>query len=494
MGFGDLWLLRDGQKTLTLKHQTFSALRWTTFAMVGKSGLQFAQMVVLARLLAPTDFGLMAMVLATMAFVQVFADLGVSNAIIHHQNISPNQMSSLYWLSVVVGAGLMLALMAFSGGLGALMFNRPDLQPILISISASILAVAAGQQLKVMAEKSLRFAILAKIEIAAALAGFIAAICWAWISPSVYALVAGVLTNGVVQTLLLWLLAADGWRPALRLRLSEIRPFLKFGGYIMANNLINSFNAQADVLIAGRLFPAATLGVYSLPRSLSLNVAGAINPVITRVGLPVMAKAQHDRAFLKSIYLKTMRMTASINFPIYIALAVFSEEAVLLIFGSKWIESAPLLTYLAIWGMLRSCGNPVGSLLLAVGRADLQFKWNLALLFAVTPALWAGATFGIAGLAIAQTALMATLLIPAWYFLVWPHCGARAVEYAQSMSAPLMAALPAVALGYLAVSGLEAPLWRIAGAAAVAILAYLMLSAIMNREWLLAMQQLLKKK
>lgn len=491
MGFGDLWLLRDGQKTLTLKHQTFSALRWTTFAMVGKSGLQFAQMVVLARLLAPADFGLMAMVLATMAFVQVFADLGVSNAIIHHQNISPNQMSSLYWLSVVVGAGLMLALMAFSGGLGALMFNRPDLQPILISISASILAVAAGQQLKVMAEKSLRFAILAKIEIAAALAGFIAAICWAWISPSVYALVAGVLTNGVVQTLLLWLLAADGWRPALRLRLSEIRPFLKFGGYIMANNLINSFNAQADVLIAGRLFPAATLGVYSLTRSLSLNVAGAINPVITRVGLPVMAKAQHDRAFLKSIYLKTMRMTASINFPIYIALAVFSEEAVLLIFGSKWIESAPLLTYLAIWGMLRSCGNPVGSLLLAVGRADLQFKWNLALLFAVTPALWAGATFGIAGLAIAQTALMASLLMPTWYFLVWPFCGARAAEYAQTMLGPMVAALLAVSLACFAVSSLSEALWRLFGAVLVAVPAYLLLSYVFNREWLLAVRQLI---
>lgn len=491
MGFRDLWLLRDGKKTLTLRHQTFSALRWTTFAMVGKSGLQFAQMVLLARLLAPADFGLMAMVVVIITFVQVFADLGVSNAIIHHQNISPNQMSSLYWLSVVVGACFMLTLMVFSGGLGSLMFNRPDLQPVLISVSLSILSVAAGQQLKVMAEKSLRFAILAKIEIAAALAGFITAICWAWLSPSVYALVAGVLINGLVQTLLLWLFAADGWRPAFRLRLSEIRPFLRFGSYIMANNLINSFNAQADVLIAGRLFPAATLGVYSLPRSLSLNVAGAINPVVTRVGLPVMAKAQHDKAFLKSIYLKTMRMTASINFPIYISLAIFSEEVVLLIFGSKWIESAELLTYLAIWGMLRSCGNSVGSLLLAVGKVNLQFKWNLALVFVVAPVLWAGAHFGITGLAVTYATLMATLMIPAWYFLVWPHCGARAVEYAQSILAPLVAAVLAVCMAYLAVSCLTAALWRLVGAALVAVPAYLIFSYVFNREWLLAVRQLI---
>ena len=259
----------------------------------------------------------------------------------------------------------------------------------------------------------------------------------------------------------------------------------------MANNLINSFNAQADVLIAGRLFPAATLGVYSLPRSLSLNVAGAINPVVTRVGLPVMAKAQHDKAFLKSIYLKTMRMTASINFPIYISLAIFSEEVVLLIFGSKWIESAELLTYLAIWGMLRSCGNSVGSLLLAVGKVNLQFKWNLALVFVVAPVLWAGAHFGITGLAVTYATLMATLMIPAWYFLVWPHCGARAVEYAQSILAPLVAAVLAVCMAYLAVSCLTAALWRLVGAALVAVPAYLIFSYVFNREWLLAVRQLI---
>lgn len=263
---------------------------------------------------------------------------------------------------------------------------------------------------------------------------------------------------------------------------------------MMANNFINSFNAQADVLIAGRLFPAATLGIYSLPRSLSLSVAGAINPVVTRVGLPVMAKAQHDKEFLKSIYLKTIRMTASINFPIYIALAVFSKEAVLLVFGSKWIDAAPLLVYLAFWGLFRSCGNPVGSLLLAVGRPDLSFKWNLVMLFVVPPALWVGAHFGIAGLAITQATLMAILMIPAWYFMIWPHCGAGAVEYAKSMLGPLFAAILAIALGYLAVSSLSLSLWRLGAAAIVAIPAYLTLCIAFNREWLWAMKQLILKR
>ena len=307
----------------------------------------------------------------------------------------------------------------------------------------------------------------------------------------VYALVAGLLVNSFTQTLLLWLFAADGWRPAFRLRLGEIRQFLKFGSYMMANNFINSFNQQADVLIAARLFPATTLGVYSLPRNLSLTVAGVINPVITRVGLPLMARAQTDKAFLKFVYLKTMRMTASINFPIYIALAAFSREVVLLVFGPQWLGSAPLLVLLAVWGMLRSCGNPVGSLLLAVGKADLSFKWNLALLFIVPPVLWAGSHWGIAGLAMTQAILTGGLMIPAWYFLVRPSCGASAMEYAVSLLSPLVCALLAIALGFGAASAITVPMPRLLVAAVAAALGYLLLSYVFNRSWLMAMHQLI---
>ena len=479
---------------MNLKQEAFSGIRWASLGMAGRAALQFMQVAILARLLSPADFGLMAMVLVVMAFVQVFTDLGVSNAIIHHQEISANQLSSLYWLNAAVGTGLTLGLISISYWISALMFHQPALQPLLVVISASVLLTALGQQLRVMAEKALRFAILAKIELMAALAGFVVAIGWALHSPSVYALLAGLLVNSFTQTLLLWLFAADGWRPAFRLRLGEIRQFLKFGSYMMANNFINTFNQQADVLIAARLFPAATLGAYSLPRNLSLTVAGVINPVVTRVGLPLMAKAQSDKIFLKSVYLMTMRMTASTNFPIYIALAAFSKEVVLLVFGPQWLGSAPLLVLLAVWGMLRSCGNPVGSLLLAVGKADLSFKWNLALLFIVPPVLWVGSHWGIAGLAMTQAILMVGLMIPGWYFLVRPSCGAGGMEYAISILSPLVAAFLAMLLSYLAVSGITEPVSRLIGAAVVAVPVYLLLSYVFNRSWLLAMRQLVAVK
>ena len=476
---------------MSLRHQTFTAIRWTTLAMVGRSALQFAQMAILARLLMPADFGLMAIVVSVTAFMQVFTDLGVSTAIIHYQEISQSQLSSLYWLNVTVGLTLMVLLMAASSLISGAIFHQPALQPILILISVNFLFLAAGQQLRVMAEKALHFSVLAKVEISAALGGCATAVVWAWYSPTVYALVAGVLVSGLIETSLLWMLASQGWRPAFRFHPGEIRHFLRFGGYIIAGDFVNSLNRQADILIGGRIFPAATLGSYSLPRGLSLNVSAVTNPIITRVGLPVMAKTQHDTNFLKSVYLKTMRMTASVNFPVYIALAVFSREAVVIVLGKKWIDSAHLLVFLAIFGMFRSCGNPAGSLIYAVGKADLAFRWNLALLFVMFPALWLAAHFGITGLAAGQAVLMAGLVIPMWYFLIRPNCGARLGEYLLTLLSPLAAALIAVLAGYLAVSHLSIPLWRLSGAALVAMPVYLAASWIVNRSWVIAMRQLI---
>jgi O-antigen/teichoic acid export membrane protein len=150
-----------------------------------------------------------------------------------------------------------------------------------------------------------------------------------------------------------------------------------------------------------------------------------------------------------------------------------------------------LLVFLAIFGMFRSCGNPVGSLLLAVGKADLSLLWNLILFFVMFPALWLASHFGITGLAAGQAVLMAGLVIPMWYFLIRPHCGARLGEYLLTLLNPLLAAFIAVFAGYLAVLHLTTPLWRLGGAALVAMPVYLAASWVVNRSWLTAMRQLI---
>ena len=475
---------------MSLRAKAFSGVRWTTLSSLGRTALQFIQIVVLARLLAPTDFGLMAVVMAIMAFVQMFADMGVSNAIIHHQDITEHQLSSLYWLNVGASFCLAAAITALSP-LAATFYGRSELAPLLSLASLSLFINSLGQQIRVVAQKELRFSALAKVELAAAAFGFLAAIVVALLGGGVYALVASGLGGATLGVILAWSFLAQGWRPRVYFRLSEIAEFIRFGAYMIGNDLINTFNSQVDVLLGGRLLGAHAIGLYNVPKELSLRVARMINPIITQVSLPVMAKSQSDPDLLKRVYLQTMRMTASVNFPIYIAVVAFARDFVLLILGDKWVGAVTLLQTFALWGLLRSTGNPVGSLLMAKGRADLSFKWNLVWLFIVPPVIWLGSQFGARGMAGGLLGLGVVGYIPNWFFLVRPLCGAGLGEYTQQLALPLLLSVLAGILASSAADLSPSPILRVAIGLVTGSLIYGVLSYRFNPTWFGAMAELL---
>lgn len=475
---------------MTLKQKTFSAVRWTTFSMLGKAVLMLLQMAILARLLAPSDFGLMALVAAVIAFAQIFSDMGISNAIIHYQKISREALSSLYWLNVLASTLLMLMLMLCSPWIAA-WYHEPRLQVILILVSATFFINALGQQLRVTAEKNLRFQQLAGIEVSASFLGLVVAVAVAFSGGGVYALVVGVLTSTAISTALCWGILADGWRPMWRLRLGEIREFLNFGIYIMGFSLINTINMQADILIGGRVLGPVNLGAYSLPKDFSLRLAMIINPIVTRVGLPVMAKAQDDKVLLKLIYLKTLRMTASVNFPLYMIMAIFAPEIISIMFGSQWQESIPLLRVFAIWGLFRSVGNPAGSLAFALGKGKLIFFWSVGQMLIQIPIFWFGSTYGLGGLAISLLVCALMLPFPQWLIIIRPLCEAQFIEYFKQLAIPFSISILATVVGYAAALPFDGSLLRLAVGMFAGGLVYLILSRWLNRNWFSAIAELL---
>lgn len=458
--------------------------------MLTKAVLTLLQMAVLARLLTPTDFGLMALVTAVIAFAQIFSDMGISNAIIHHQEISREELSSLFWLNVLSSTLLMVFLMLISPFVATL-YHEPRMQAILILVSTSFLIIAMGQQLRVIAEKNLRFQQLAVIDVTSSFLGFFLAVIVALAGGGVYALVAGMLTGALVATVLSWWILADGWRPLWRLRLGEIREYLSFGAYMVGFSLTNTVNMQADVLIGGRVLGSSSLGAYSLPKDASLRLAMIINPIVTRVGLPVMAQAQSDRSLLKSIYLKTLLMTASVNFPLYLMIAVFAREIVAIMFGPQWKESVPILQLLALWGLVRSTGNPVGSLLFALGRAKLAFWWSFGQMIFWIPIFWVGAKHGTHGLSISLLISVVLSATPMWYVLVRPSCEATFSEYFKQFLVPFVISLFAAATGFGAALLFEIIVLRLCVGLIVGGLVYLVLSRWFNRTWFAAITELL---
>lgn len=489
------WPQRYSRPSVNLKQKALSAGRWTAVSAMLRSALHLLQMMILARLLVPADFGLMAVAGALLAAINLFSDLGLSRALVHFPMPSRKVLSSLYWLNLATGVLLMLLLAAAAPGISAL-YNEPALIPLLLIISLMFPLSAFGQQFRAIAEKELRFAALARIEIPSSLAGFAAAVFVAWSGGGANAFATGIVVTAASSSLLACLRLRGHYGPSCHARLSETLPYVRFGGYLIGENFATTVRTQADVFVGGLILGPSAMGVYALPRDVCLRIAHTvINPVVTRVGFPVMAHVQHDRASLKSIYLQILRITASFNFPVYVALGVFAPEAVALLFGSQWEGAVLYLRIFAAWGLIRSVGNPIGSLLHAAGRVRLAMGWSLFLLLLLPPLFWLGAkTYGLEGLAWIMLAIQALLFLPVWRFLVYPLCGVRFAEYIGQIIPALVAALVAGGLALMASSFATNILYRLALGLITHSAAYLALSLWLNKSWIATVLEMLRLK
>lgn len=470
---------------MTIKQRAFSAVRWTAFVTIARIVLQTLQLVVLARLISPQDFGLMAMVLSVTAFIQLFSDLGVSNSIIHARQISQEALSTLYWLNVVIG-GLLSGLIWISSPSIAAFYSEPHLATPLSLAGLSFFLLAIGQQVKVLAEKRLDFQVIAIVELASVIVSTILTIVAAYEGAGVYALVIGVLSLSGGNSLLYLIFARKGWLPGFAMNFPEALPHLRAGLFLLGTSLANTATVQADVIIVGRLLGSVALGIYTLPRDLCLKVMLATNPVITRVGTPLMAEAQNDRALLSKVYLSTIRMTSSINFPIYGAIAVFRHEITAVVFGPNWAQSAGLLGIMAIWGMFRSLGNPVGSLLYGTGNMRLAFAQSLAVGILIIPTIYIGSFWGTSGVVWALVAFYVAFAAGIWVFVVGPLTGASFWNYTEQWVTPLLVTAVASLTALVVSRPIDIAVLRLLVGLATGAAAYMAISWFLNKRWCLA--------
>lgn len=475
---------------MDIKTKALSSARWTSFAMLTKALIMLLQMAVMARLLSKSDFGMMAMLTSIASIAQIFADFGISNAIIHKQNIDQKTLSSLYWLNVFCGAGVMLLIVILAPQIASL-YKETRLTNLLYLLSLTFFILALSQQIKVNAEKKMLFNKIAIVEVAAAFAGLIAAIYFAYTGWGVYALVFSLLVSSTVLTILFWMLLSNGWYPLLRLKFAEVAEFLKFGVYMIGSNFVNAINTQLDIFIGGKLLGATELGRYSVPKDLSFRIAMIINPIVTRIGLPLMATANGDKDFLKKVYLKTLLMVTSINFPIYSFLYIFSGEIINIMLGEKWMDTQGLLQIFAIWGAIRSTGNPSGSLVLSVGRADMQFWWGVGTLLVSAPLFIFGSYYGTNALAYSLLIGMILMPIPMWFFLIKPICDAGFKEYFAVLSKPLLPTIITCAVVFKVKALISSPYLSLFVGGLLGLISYTLLSKYLNIEWFRTISELI---
>jgi len=413
---------------MSLKSKTISGVKWTTFSTIALALVGILKISVLARFLDAADFGLMALVTFVLGFMDLFMDMGLTSAILHKQEISRNEYASLYWINVIFSFILFTLICLASPFIGAF-YNEAELVVLIPIVAISIILSALGRQFKTIEQKQLNFKYIAITDIVGAAIGLVVAIVTAMKGFGVYALIYGALIQYAISNGIYFINGLRERGLILHYSYNETKPFFKIGIYQVGGQVVNYFNRDLDILLIGKFFGSEILGGYSLAKQLVKRPMQILNPIISKVATPVFAILQKDKQQLKIKFLSFLNTVATINFIAYVMLALLAYPAVLVLYGKEFLDITLLVQILSVYMFLRSVGSPVGSLLTATGRTDMDLYWNLFVLLVTPIAIYIAAQYSIELVALSMLMTSLILLYPFWRLLIFKLCGATAREF-----------------------------------------------------------------
>ncbi|EGI1170768.1 MOP flippase family protein [Escherichia coli] len=404
---------------MSLREKTISGAKWSAIATVIIIGLGLVQMTVLARIIDNHQFGLLTVSLVIIALADTLSDFGIANSIIQRKEISHLELTTLYWLNVGLGLVVCVAVFLLSDLIGDVL-NNPDLAPLIKTLSLAFVVIPHGQQFRALMQKELEFNKIGMIETSAVLAGFTFTVVSAHFWPLAMTAILGYLVNSAVRTLLFGYFGRKIYRPGLHFSLASVAPNLRFGAWLTADSIINYLNTNLSTLVLARILGAGVAGGYNLAYNVAVVPPMKLNPIITRVLFPAFAKIQDDTEKLRVNFYKLLSVVGIINFPALLGLMVVSNNFVPLVFGEKWNSIIPVLQLLCVVGLLRSVGNPIGSLLMAGAI---------------------GVTLGFLLVQIINTIL-------SYFVMIKPVLGSSYRQYILSLWLPFYLSLPTLVVSY----------------------------------------------
>jgi PST family polysaccharide transporter len=382
---------------------------------VGSQGTQFLLQsiatVALARLLAPAEFGIVAMVTAITGLGQAFADLGLSEATIQHTEISDDQISTLFWVNVAIGFGLMLVTLALAPVL-VWFYKEPRLRNITFLMSLTFFFGGLRVQHGALLKRQMRFLALAIRDVLSYVVAVPLAITLAWKGAGYWALVALPLTLNFLQMSLSWLTVR--WLPGLPRRHAKVHSLISFGGNVAASYLVTNVTRSSDSVLTGWYWGAGPLGLYSRAYNLLMLPVRQLSSPAGSVAIPAFSRVQDDPERFARYYLRAASLILWITTPIFGFLFVAAQPTIVLVLGTKWESAAPVFQILAVAGL----GQPLFELTMwsFISRGESQRL--LRMMVVICPILVTsyaiGLPFGIKGVALCGSLVFLALL--PWIF------------------------------------------------------------------------------
>jgi PST family polysaccharide transporter len=386
---------------MTLRSQALTGLVWSAVEKWGGKAANLIVFVVLARILDPDAFGLVALATVFVALMNVFVDQGFADALVQREDLDDVHLDTAFWTNVglsVVMTGLVIVL----AGPVAHLLGEPNLEPVLRWLSAVIVLRSFCGVQDAIFRRNLDFRILSVRSLVSMLVGGTVGVGMAFAGYGVWSLVGQQITQMMMQVLVLW--TASDWVPRRCFSRSHFTDLFSFGVSILGSNLLNFLNRRSDDLLIGAFLGSTALGYYSVAYKILYTVTDLIASVGSRVALPAFSRLQHDKKRTLKAFYTTTEVAGLISFPVFGGIVATASLIIPLFFGEQWAASVPVMQILSFIGILHGLFYFNTSVIVANGKASWRLGISILNAIGNVIAFSIAVHFGIQAVAFAYVA------------------------------------------------------------------------------------------
>ena len=388
---------------------------------------------VLARLLTPQDYGLISMVTVVVNFVQMFKNAGLSMATVQKDVITREQISTLFWINVMISFSLGICIFIASP-LVSKFYGKPELTAITAWLALSFIISGFVIQHQALLRRHMYFGSIAVIHITSKIISLIVTIILALYGWRYWALVGGTLVSSLSLTILTFVFCP--WLPGRVRKGTGVRDMLKFGGHLTGFNFINYFSRNADNILIGRFIGAEALGLYNKAYQLFMLPITQVRMPLSNVAMPVLSSLKEQPERYIKYYIRLVDILATLSIPIALYCLVEADFIISVVLGPLWMEVVPVFRVLAIAGIFQSVTTTTGLVQMSCGESYRYLKWGIISSCVYVSSFVIGLPYGIIGVAISYTIANVLIVVPSLYYCFY-KTPIKVLHFVKAMTKPL---------------------------------------------------------
>ncbi|MCU1677880.1 MAG: hypothetical protein JWM93_2638 [Frankiales bacterium] len=399
--------------------------KWMAVSQVATQVTRFATNIVLARLLLPSDFGLIAVATVVMLFLEQIRDLGTGTTVIQRKDVTEKLLNTVFYLNTAIGILLALAVFLLAPSL-AVALGNPGSTHILQAFGGITLLTSFGHIQHALLRRTMKFRQVGVISTVSAFVTAGVSIGLAAAGMGVWSIVIGMFAANTIGVVMAWVYS--GWRPGLSVSASDLSSVWSFAGYLLLTNIVVYLLQQSDKVIVNRALGVTALGVYALAQRVLLYPMQSVTVVLTEVLFPAFSRKQDDNEALRRAYVRSNNVIALITFPLMAGAASVAPIMVHVLLGDKWRDLVPLMIILAPAGAIQAISSNASSLMLAKGHSRANFGWSVVIGIVILTGFGVGVRWNLVGMCITYAVLL-LLLTPAMWHVAFRYIDLRIRDF-----------------------------------------------------------------